>query len=118
MILPPEEMIRVRLGKNLPADLTVRPYYYEVPNGRYTADESSGLSDYMPPLLCDQLEWHPDDSGSVTITGITRKLLDTILFESKKFGQQTRRLSRPWYCVTRGALPDKSPALLVSCQKI
>jgi BlaR1 peptidase M56 len=89
MILPPEEIIRVSLGSSLPSDLTVRPYYYEVPNGRYTSDEPSGLSSYVPPLLCDQLQWHPDEDGTVAIKGITRKLLNTIVFESKEFGQQT-----------------------------
>ena len=89
MILPPEEIIHVRLGDSLPSDLTVRPYYYEVPNGRYTSDEPSGLSSYVPPLLCDQLEWRPDEDGIVAITGITKQLLDTIVIECREFGQQT-----------------------------
>ncbi len=88
MILPPEEKIRVSLGEDLPADLTVRPHYYKLPNGRYTADESTGLSGFMPPLLVEQLVWRPDENGTVVITGVTRKLLDTVMFESKVLGKQ------------------------------
>lgn len=89
MRLPPEESIAISLGGNLPADLVASPYYYEVPNGRYTADESTGLSHYVPPILVEKLKRRPDSNGIVTMTGITKKLLSKVLFESEELGQQT-----------------------------
>lgn len=56
------------------------------------ADEPTGLSAFVPPLLLDQIGSTSDKFGIAFISAIPRAFIGTVLVESEEFGQRLFKL--------------------------
>ncbi len=95
--LPPQESIELRIlaPDSAPvADAIVRPWYVEIPNGTFAADEGTGLSGFVPDGLKPLLTWRTDSEGRVTVESIPLELLRSLEIETPNYGRQQFRRFR------------------------
>lgn len=91
MVLPDEAPFSVEVRHpdiDRFVDFEVAPLYFHLPNGRYTADQSTGLSGPIPLTLKKMLTQKIEEDGTVEFVGITKPLVSLLEFSSPEIGQQ------------------------------
>lgn len=90
--LPPRESIEfvVCLPDGEPCvDAVVRPRHVEVPNGVVQADETTGLTNFLPELMNPLVTRRTDRQGRVIIEAIPLALLASVEVETPTHGKQS-----------------------------
>lgn len=95
--LPDEEKFAVRvLGPDGDPveNARVSPYYIDIPNGEYMADESTGLSSFAPKGVEEFLAARTDARGVAMLTRLPHSLSSGVQVESPGYGKQVFRFGR------------------------
>jgi hypothetical protein len=70
------------------SNATVEPYYFELPNGVFASDKSTGLSGFIPPLLLAKLCSTTDGQGKFTLRNLPPELLKSLRVTHDSYGAQ------------------------------
>lgn len=73
----------------------VEPYYFEVPNGVYQSDLSTGLISQPPIGIRSRLKVTTDENGYAELDSVTKQLLSSVSIETDEIAPQCHSLETP-----------------------